>query len=700
MAGSLLLSLIAGLCLGQAVSVKVSMSSALQRDTSMSLKERPVMKVVRLLQDMKAELENELADDKAVHEKLSCWCSNNEKEKSEAIELANSRIGQLESSMDETTAHIAELKAKRASTMEELQNDHAALKKASALRIKEAKEFHEQELYLLDAIDACKQAIVVLSKHHPELAQLKSVAKVLQQAKVADLLEHTGSSTAKVSLQALKEFLDNVQGASSFLAVPGFQSYRPQSGQIFGILKQMQSDFEEDLSVAQEAEAKAKADFEALKAAKEDEIKLGDKTIAQIDEDYANAEEKYAMDAKELQNVQDQLGLDTEFLKNLKEKCAMSSEEFDKRVKDRLEEIAAVEDTIKILNADEAFDNFDKTVNAAFVQISATSNHAAEMKMRQRAVAVLQNAAAKSTDPKLALLAGSAKLDAFTKVKEVIDKLVAELSKQQADEVVHKDWCTDELGVNERSTAAANDKKADLETKMADLEQTMSKLTEDIKAEQESIAEMKKQMSRAGDVREAENADFSQTVADQRITQSILKKAIARMKEVYSMIQSDSDDEPQPGANHIQTSGTHTDPGNGPARFSEYNQNSGGGRVIRMLDKVLTDSQTMEDEAVAAEQEAQSVYESFMKDSNKAITKSQESIADMSKAKASAEQTMVMSKTDHKATMTDLEGLSKTLADLHQSCDFLLQNFDARQEARAAEMDALKEAKAILSGAQ
>eukprot|EP00445_Apocalathium_hangoei_P052516 CAMPEP_0204029512 /NCGR_PEP_ID=MMETSP0360-20130528/56712_1 /ASSEMBLY_ACC=CAM_ASM_000342 /TAXON_ID=268821 /ORGANISM="Scrippsiella Hangoei, Strain SHTV-5" /LENGTH=57 /DNA_ID=CAMNT_0050973487 /DNA_START=85 /DNA_END=254 /DNA_ORIENTATION=+ len=33
-------------------------------------KERPVMKVVRLLQDMKAELQKDLDDDKAVHEQL------------------------------------------------------------------------------------------------------------------------------------------------------------------------------------------------------------------------------------------------------------------------------------------------------------------------------------------------------------------------------------------------------------------------------------------------------------------------------------------------------------------------------------------------------------------------------------------------------------------------------------------------------
>ena len=31
--------------------------------------------------------------------------------------------------------------------------------------------------------------------------------------------------------------------------------------------------------------------------------------------------------------------------------------------------------------------------------------------------------------------------EAFTKVKELIDKMVAELTKQQADEVDHRDFC-------------------------------------------------------------------------------------------------------------------------------------------------------------------------------------------------------------------------------------------------------------------
>merc|ERR1719408_823411 len=175
----------------------------------------------------------------------------------------------------------------------------------------------------------------------------------------------------------------------------------------------------------------------------------------------------------------------------------------------------------------------------------------------------------------------------------------------------------------------------------------------------------------------------------------ILTKALDRMKQVYALLQ-----QRQPGAPHIQTSGTHTDPGNGPAKFKKYDKNAGGGRVVAMLEEVLADTKKTEDQAMASEQDEQSAYENFMKDSNKSIKKTTQAISDMTGTKASAKEDLTMTKTDFKQTMTDLENLDGTKADIHRSCDFVLENFDARQQARSAEMDALAEAKAILSGAQ
>merc|ERR1719247_184339 len=86
-------------------------TSALQTDAAaMNLQERPVMKVVRLLQDSKAELEKELDDDKAVYELMTCWCTSGTKDKEAAIADAKAKIAELESSMGSDAARMAELK--------------------------------------------------------------------------------------------------------------------------------------------------------------------------------------------------------------------------------------------------------------------------------------------------------------------------------------------------------------------------------------------------------------------------------------------------------------------------------------------------------------------------------------------------------------------------------------------------------------
>jgi len=667
--------------------------TALAKDEELSLKTRPIMKVVRMLEDMKEELNKDLEDDKAVHEMLDCWCNTNEKEKTKAIELGTARVNELEAMLGETVAKIGELKSKRKSTQEEQYRDQAALDEAEELRMKENKEFHGTETDLLEAIDATKNAIIVLSKHNPELAQIKAVARMLQAARVPQLMLKAGAFNS-IKAQELKDFLTGaVTGESSFLQrAPGLagQSYQPQSGQIFGILKQMKEDFETDLSAEQKAEQKSVSEFKGLKESKLAEIDTAQKAIVQYDQDLAALAEKNAQGLKELEDVEDQLGMDTEFLETLQAKCANTDEEFEKRVKDRLTEIAAVEDTIKILNSDDAFANFDKTVNS-FIQVSSTSQ---EKALRARAVDVLRKAAAEFNQPKLALIAISAQLDVFTKVKELIDKMVAEMQTQQKDEITHRDNCIDSLNTNTRETTAGYDRKAGLETKKADLAQSIKTLTENIEASTQAIAESKIQMQRRTDTREKENFDYQTTVQDQRLTQMILQKAVDRMSQVYALLQSR-----KPGAPHIQTSATHTDPGNGPAKFQDNAaKHAGGKRVLAMLEGVMADSKQTEDDAINAEDSAQNGYENFMKDSNKMIVSTTRMINDMTGAKAKARSDLTMAKTDFTQTMSELEGLNNEAGDLHKSCDYLLKNFDLRQQARAAEIDALNEAKNILSG--
>ena len=50
------------------------------------------------------------------------------------------------------------------------------------------------------------------------------------------------------------------------------------------------------------------------------------------------------------------------------------------------------------------------------------------------------------------------------------------------------------------------------------------------------------------------------------------------------------------------------------------------------------------------------------------------------------------------AALNELQELMNENADLHKSCDFTLDNFDARQAALDQEMDGLREAKSVLAG--
>jgi len=54
---------------------------------------------------------------------------------------------------------------------------------------------------------------------------------------------------------------------------------------------------------------------------------------------------------------------------------------------------------------------------------------------------------------------------------------------------------------------------------------------------------------------------------------------------------------------------------------------------------------------------------------------------------------------ESKVKMTENMHTMESLKDIHLDCDWLLQNFDTRKEARTGEIDALKKAKAVLSGA-
>merc|ERR1719160_1336804 len=74
-------------------------------------------------------------------------------------------------------------------------------------------------------------------------------------------------------------------------------------------------------------------------------------------------------------------------------------------------------------------------------------------------------------------------------------------------------------------------------------------------------------------------------------------------------------------------------------------------------------------------------------------------MTDKEAAKADAEAALGELQASKKASEDELSATKQYIASLHSDCDFLLQQYDMRKEARDSEIDAMGKAKAVLNGA-
>merc|ERR1719152_914340 len=119
-----------------------------------------------------------------------------------------------------------------------------------------------------------------------------------------------------------------------------------------------------------------------------------------------------------------------------------------------------------------------------------------------------------------------------------------------------------------------------------------------------------------------------------------------------------------------------------------------------MIQQIINDAKAMEAESIKSEEDAQKAYEDFVKETNASIEEKSKEIVNKSEEKAKAEADKTQAEEDKANVMIELEQLSNENADLHKACDFVMKNFEIRQTARDEEIEALKQAKAILSGAK
>jgi len=298
----------------------------------------------------------------------------------------------------------------------------------------------------------------------------------------------------------------------------------------------------------------------------------------------------------------------------------------------------------------------------------------------------------------------------FDDVIKMVDDMVVLLGKQQADDDKQTVYCQDELEKAADEEAASKTKLAQTDAALSELTDKIGTLMEEISSLTSGIAALDKSVAEATEMRKEEHADYVEMMQMNEAATGLVVKAKNRLQKFYNptlykaapktertmeqktidagtfvQIRRRSDVAPPPAPD--------APPGGAPKK----NEKSAG--VLGMMDTIVSDLQNDMKEAEYEEKTAQKDYASLMGDSQETRAGDTKALTGKESTKAQTEEQLMTAKETRSATSTDLKQVQTVIADLHVSCDFILQNGDLRKEARTNEIEGLKNAKAVLSGA-
>ncbi|CAK0909188.1 unnamed protein product, partial [Prorocentrum cordatum] len=477
-------------------------------------------------------------------------------------------------------------------------------------------------------------------------------------------------------------------------AASGAKSYNARSGRILGILGEMHDEFTRDLGNAQYTEYLALVSFQKLKSAKTSEIFIASETKDRKEAELADLLNRMAQAKEQREEMEAAKAADETFLSQMQEGCKKEDEEYQKRLAVRSEELRALSETLKVLTAEEARATFSRSTLSLLQESSQRTERRAAARERaaERAMQRIARVAKAHKNWAMLSLAVRVRLDSFTKVIEMMDKMTAELKKQQQDEYEKHEFCKQEIDETEDLIKVHTNTKEMLDEQHLALTDKLASLNKDIDSLKKEVADMEVSLKDAGEQRKAENALYQQSIMDQRAAVNILNKALERLKMFYSK-----------DATFVQTRQGPPVPGAAvappPPQGQAYESSGGAGGVLQMMMTIITDAEAEEKELDVSENAAQRRYAEFVTDATASIEADREAITANEKLVASTEAQKAEVEGAQLSNDEELGRLGDLLKAHHLDCDFLLKYFDLRQKFRGEELDSIADAKAILSGA-
>jgi len=518
---------------------------------AVAVKDRPVTKVVKLLQGMLDKSKADGERDTELFAKYKCYCDSNAASKTQAIADNTEAIQLLSGEIAKLQGENGALSGEHAQMEMDMNDNERARTTADTLRQKANAAFIAEETDMEAAIGQMNQAIDTLAAiGADQTANAAGDNEKFMAGKSNSPVLLKLSTDVKKALDAASIFLTRKQqkSVSSFLQAPFAGTYTSQSGEIVGILKNMRDTFKSNLASARASERSSSESYNGLMKIKTDEFDKQKAVHTQADSILGENDNALSTKKTQKSDAETSKANDEEFLTKLLKICAAKTAEYEDRKMVRANEDAAIAQAVSILNSDAAFDNMGEVGSTSFLELS-------QGKKRQEprddvSKQMLKDAGTHKSGRLAKVAVGMMLGNPFDKVVDELEEMLEIIAKEEKADDEQKAWCDSE---REENHAQKADKEGTMNTldgtitsHLDTLDSEVDGLRKQLSEEEASLAQNRKDQADSIADRSEENAAYQGNIANLVEAEKTVAKATKVLTKFYDWLHAKN------GAHHYE----------------------------------------------------------------------------------------------------------------------------------------------------
>jgi hypothetical protein len=392
---------------------------------------------------------------------------------------------------------------------------------------------------------------------------------------------------------------------------------------------------------------------------------------------------------------------------NIELTCQRVAIDHTANVDARKEEIKAVEKAIKVVEettggAEDVVYEGDiphpggpECEGLSFLQVASSSRLGSSIVDRMQNLAKLHHskALAQLASKIAATFKYRARDDPFTKVKGLIEQMIAKLEKQMSEEAVEKAYCDDEMSKTKKKYDELEDSVASLTADIDTRASKSAKLKEEVSELESQLAIMAKEQAESDQLRRCEKAAYEVAKKDLEEGLAGVRKAMMVLRQFYgtgdedpTLLQEDTGDGESMSSMMKQVASQ-------PAPPQKFDKATGAGAgILAIMEVIETDLAKNLAKEDTQESTSVSAYEKTTQAFKVSRAETEQDVKYKTQEYKALDKSISELESDKATDGEELSAVTEYFEKLKERCIAKPSTYEERKAKREAEIEGLKEA--------